>query len=440
MSIINRFVSLFGSKPSVPAIVFGRYSDVYKTPFQQAAWNKSVVLFEEGRALESYKELMVFLRDETADNLRWEVSEKGLQFECWQGSRRITGFADRDRIRMESRIAWAPDLNVVFMRRLAEQNFRLRYARFALTPDNCLAIVYDSHTQDGAPYKVLQALRELAINADKQDDILLDEFKNLRPVEEDLRISALPETERQIKIAYLRSQIEVIMEALAAGKPDPSRFPGGYVYLMLGTAFRIDYLVRPEGYVMDALEQLYQSYFARDERAQTAKIELMKKIWLKIAGRDDETLAKELYRTRSTFGINPGVGHDRVQALIDAELPKMDWYIDQGHPEIMSMAIARYTVGYGLYHYAPPPPDSAFFHLFYRITEQDYFRQLGYNDTFITAEGKLQKSHIEKAVQAIADEWSGRFPRLKPRYQQLVYDSLPTFSRSYLRMVQQTEL
>lgn len=440
MAILDRFVSLFKPKTAGPDILFGRYSDVYKTEAQQIAWNKSMQLFEEDRPLDAYREMLFFMRDDKLDNVQWAENEKGIQFEFWQGSRKITGLADKDHIKVESRIAWADDLNVGFMRRLVEQNFRLRYARFALTPDNSLAIVYDSHTRDGSPYKLLQAFRELAINADKQDDILLDEFRTLKPVQEQTGVHSLPENEKKVKIAYIQQEIKAIMSALEAAKPDPARFPGGYVYLMLGTAFRLDYLVRPEGYVMDALEKVYQSYFVKDDRTPAAKVEVMKKIYQRISDRPEAELANELYRTRSTFGINPGVGHDRVQALIDAELPKMDWHIEQKHPEIMTMAIARYAVGYGLYHYAPPPPDVDLLHLFFHITEYAYFRDLGYPEGFYTPENTLNKVAIESGIRAVADKWRSRFPKLKPRLELLEYSSLPVFARSYLRMVRQTEL
>jgi hypothetical protein len=54
----------------------------------------------------------------------------------------------------------------------------------------------------------------------------------------------------------------------------------------------------------------------------------------------------------------------------------MDWHIEQKHPEIMPLAIAKYAVGYGLYHYSPPPPDKALFHLFFQITEASFFQEL----------------------------------------------------------------
>jgi len=440
MSFLDRFFPKLATEKPDPDMFFGRYTDAYKTAVQQASWRQSLELFDEGKPLDAYCALLSFMRDDKVVNVEWKMVDGVLEFYFLQGSRRIVGRADQDQIRVESRIAWADNLNVAFMRRLVEQNFRLRYARFALTPDNCLSIVYDSSTRDGAPMKLLQAFRELSINADKQDDLLLDEFRTLRRVDDQGTISELPAKEKSIKIAYFRREVSALLKALEVGQPDPSRFPGGYVYLMLGTAFRLDYLIRPEGHLMDVLERIYQLYFAKDNRTPAVKILLMKELFQKCLQRTDEQLAGELYRTQSTFGISPAVGHDRVQSLLEAELPKMDWHIEQQHPEIMVMAIAKYAVGYGLYHYSPPPPDRALFHLYFQITEAPFFRELGYAVPYWSTADNLNKDKIVEAIRNIVRIWKSEYPHYKIDLVSLRFDSLPLFSKSYLNMIKNSVL
>lgn len=440
MSFLDRFFPKLVTVPPDPDVVFGRYTDAYKTAFQKVCWTRSLELFDNGKPLEAYEELLRFMRDEEVVNVEWEIVNGVLSFHFLQGSRRVDGRADSERIRVESRIAWADDLNVAFMRRLAEQNFRLRYSRFALTEDNCLSIVFDSSTRDGAPMKLLQAFRELSINADKQDDLLVEEFRVLRRVDEPGTVWEIPLEEKSIKIAYFRSEVTALLEALALGQPDPGRFPGGYVYLMLGTAFRLDYLIRPEGYLMDLLERIYQLYFAKDSKTPASKILLMKELFEKGLERSDEQLAGELYKTRATFGISPAVGHDRVQALLEAELPKMDWHIEQKHPEIMALAIAKYAVGYGLYHYSPPPPDKALFHLFFQITEASFFQELGYSVPFWRAEGGLNKERILDAIRGIVKMWRSEYPGFKLELNELRFETLPLFAKSYLTMIKNSTL
>ena len=415
MSFLNRLFPSKSASSNEPQLTFGRYSDAYKTDLQQAAWNRSLQLFEEKRSLDAYREMLVFLRDDKMNNVTWTEDEKGLHFEFRQGSRRITGHANRDQIKVESRIVWVDEHKVGFMRRLVEQNFKLRYARFALTPDNCLAIVFDSSTRDGSPYKLVQAFLELALNADKQDDILLEEFKTLRPVQEAMETKPLPMAECAAKVNYVRQEIQTILKTLEDAQPDPNRYPGGYVYLMLGTAFRLDYLVRPEGFMMDTLEKVFKPYFSKDEKSPAVKVQAMKKLFQKIIERPDEALMEELYDTVSTFGINPAVGHDRIQSLLDAELPKMDWHLEQKHSEILQMAIVKYALGYALYHCSPPPPDKDYLHLLYRITDAAYFASLGYNETYRTAEGTLKKAAIESAIKQLSEKWQGmQYTKLKP--------------------------
>ncbi len=440
MSFLSRLFSTSSHKPNDPDVRFGRYTDAYKSEQQQAAWVRALQLFEERRPLDAYREMLVFMRDETQNNVRWSESEKGLEFEFMQGSRRITGHANRDTVKVESRIAWVDEQKVGFLRRLVEMNYKLRYARFALTPDNCLAIVFDSSTRDGSPYKLVQAFMELSINADKHDDILIEEFKSLRPVTEAMYTIPLPESECKAKVAYIRSEITEALAAIDLGQPDPNRYPGGYVYLLLGTAFRLDYLVCPEGTVMDLLEKVFRTYFTKDEKTPAAKVEAMKKLLLRIVERSDASIMAELYDTVSTFGINPSSSHDRIQSMLDSELPKVNWHIEQKHPEILQMAILRYAVGYALYHCTPPPPDRDFLHLFYRITEHGYFSQLGFAENFRTADYQLKKPAIEQAIKQIAQQWSGQYRRLKPDLSQLDYTSLPLFARSYLQMVRGLDL
>jgi hypothetical protein len=440
MSFLSRLFSSPTPNSKQPAVVFGRYTDAYKSEAQQSAWNRSLQLFEEKRPIDAYREMLIFLRDEQENNVRWTEDERGLIFEFHQGSRKITGHANRDQIKVESRIAWVDELKVSFMRRLVEQNFKLRYARFALSPDNCLTIVFDSSTRDGSPYKLVQAFIELSVNADKQDDLLLEEFKTLRPVEEAMEIIPLPENEKITKVKYIRQEINTLLQCLEAAHPDPNRYPGGYVYLMLGTAFRIDYLTRPEGFVMDSLEKIFKAYFNKDEKVPAIKVEVMRKLFQKIIERSDASLMAELYNTKSTFGINPTVGHDRIQSLLDSELPKMDWHLDQNHSEILQMAIVKYAAGYALYHCAPPPPDRDYLHLFYHITEQPFFTELGFEASFYSPDGKLKKTAIEQGIKAVTERWNKRYKRLKPDLSLLDYTTLPLFARSYLRMVRGLDL
>lgn len=433
MSFLERLFG-FSPKPVQPDIPFGRYTDAYKTEAQLAAWERSLQLFDQGKPLEAYREFLGYLRDEAVDNVTWQEQEGVLKFEFWQGSRRIAGTLSAEKIAAESRIARADDLNVGFLRRLMEANFSLKFSRFALAPDNYLAIVFDSSAADGSPLKLQQALRELAIHADKQDDLLLNEFRTLQPAEAPAPTADIPEAEKQFKYDFIRREIEAVFAIIDQGKPDPNQYPGGYAYLLLALAFRLDYLVKPEGFMMDLLEKMHGAYFAKDERAPQLKMMGLRKEFQKLLDRPREEFFREMYRTRSTFGINQAVNHDRVVALIDGELPNMDWHLQQNHLAL-ALAIPQYIAGYALFHYAPPKPDRDFLHLFFQIIQQDFFHQLGFRLDLLGPDGLPDRRAVQAALRALTERHQAKFPKLKPELNQLNFSSMPLFAKSYLEMV-----
>lgn len=432
------FERLFGSRqPQPPNIPFGRYTDAYKTPEQQANWSRSLELFDEGKHIEAYRAFLQYLRDDKADNVHWEEDGDTLRFQFWQGSQRVTGLAAADKVVAESKIARAEDLNVGFLRRLMEYNYTLKFCRFALTPDNVLTIHFDTSGIDGSPLKLLHALRELAIHADKQDDLLLDEFRGLKPVEQRLE-AEIPEAEKEVKYNYLRREIENAFALLDKAVPDPNKYPGGYAYLLLSTAFRLDYLVRPEGFVMDVLERLYGIYFTKDERNNQLKIMALRKEFQKILDRPKEAVFNELYRTRSTFGINIPTNHERVVSLIEGELPNMEWHLGQNHLEL-ALAVPQYIVGNALFQNVPPKPDRDLFHLFFQITEPAFFRELGY-PTYTLSNGLPDKVRVVQAIRNIVEQNRREYARLRPDFTRLDFSSMPLFAKSYLDMVKHLDL
>ncbi|MEQ1747271.1 MAG: hypothetical protein ABMA02_17705 [Saprospiraceae bacterium] len=427
------FQQLFGKRQAtLPDIPFGRYSDAYKSEEQVAAWNRSLELFDKGQHLDAYGEFFAYLRDEQMDNVRWErQGDAALRFELQQGSQRVTGTATADKVLAESQVARAEDLNVGFLRRLMEYNYSLRFCRFALSPDNILALRFDTPGVDASPLKLLHALRELAIHADKQDDLLIDEFSTLHAVEK-LHGAEIPDAEKSIKYEYLRDQIITTLALLDKADPDPNKYPGGYAYLLLALALRLDYLLRPEGFVMDILEKIYGIYFTKDERTNQLKIIALRKEFQKILDRPQEQVLQELYRTRSTFGVNPPANHERVVALIDGELPNMEWHLNQNHLEL-ALAVPQYIVGNALFQNVPPQPDRDLFHLFFQITETDFFRALGF-PTYTDPNGLPDKRSITQAIRAIADNNRREYPNLKPDTGKLDFSSMPLFAKTYLEM------
>lgn len=437
--------TLFGRAPGYdptdgPEFNFGRYTDAYKSPENYAAWDKSLLAFEKGSYVESCEAFMAYLLDKREGNVKWKTEVGKLYFEFYQGSKRVTGFADDDQLRATARVAHLDANNADLLHRLTSMNYELKYSRFAIDDDGCLAIVFDTPVNDASPHKLYHALKEMALRADKQDDLLLEEFSEFLSATEITHLEELSVEDKERKLDFLRRRIQYVIDYLGQGKLNPEEQPGAVAYLLLDLVYRLDYLLIPEGHTMEALERMHRMYFAReDDQPVTYKnIRLLRELQ-HLLRRAPESFAEELYAGKSTFGITLPANHDRLVSLIDNELPNMDWYQDNGYVEVAS-GIPGYIVGYALFNYAVPPPDRSLLQLYYRVCEDEYFRELGFKQQFLDRDGRPARRAIRAAITDIISQYSDDYPRLRPGLSQLSFDNLMDFGRSYMLMLRELDL
>lgn len=433
---------LFGNEDPIiadPGFSFGRYSDAYKTDEQYDAWDRSLDQFEDEKYIDSYKSFIDYLKDEYQENSHWWEKDGVLHFELFQGSKKIVGRADGEKISAEAKIAHVENLDVGFMQRLLEQNFSLQHSRFALDQDDNLTIRFDSFNLDGSPYKLYYALKEVATKADKQDDLLIDEFRQLRPVEVDHLVD-IPEAEKAVKYDFICKQSEAVFKLIEEGPLKTEEYPGAVAYLLLDLIYKFDYLIKPEGVMMETLERCHRRYFTKDGKSVLDKIKQLKIDLNTLIRRDKEDFYKEMYQVKSTFGITNPVNNDRVSGFVQGELPNMDWYAENEYPEV-ALSIPGYIVGYCMFQYAIPLPTRDLFYLYYRIAEHDFFRAMGHQPAlYDSVKNQLDKRKIKRAIQEIVRKHQSKYPKFDPRVSTLKFNSLIDFARSYLLMIQDLNL
>ncbi len=436
MSFWNR---LFGNKAEPtkpqPRIKFGRYTDSYKQKQQYEAWEDALNKFEEQNYLSSYDALFRYLRDENEDNVRWVEENGSIKFEILQGSKRVTGTANAQKFVAEARIVYADNLGVAVMRRLVESNYVLEYSRYGLDNDNNLVIKFDSSSLDGSPYKLYYALKEVAASADKQDDLLLDEFGvHLKPIDMGSKAD-LPEAEKEAKYNFVIQKIESVLTEIDSKKLDGEKYPGGISYLLLDAAYRIDYLTSPEGFLMETIERMHRSFFSAEEKNMVLRNVGLRKELEKIKIRPKALIISELYATTSTFGILLPKQHDAVVSLIDGELSNMDWYEANKH-EAFAMAIPGYIVGYALFSFALPKPERVLLAFYYAVLEPTLFASLGFTPTYYNSQTRIfDQKAIKTAIKEIVDNHLEAYPKLAPDYASLDFKTPAKFARSYLLML-----
>ena len=230
-------------------MVFGRYSDNNKSVAQTARWTDADNLFKEKKYFESLDAFFEYLKDDAEQNTLYERNDETGKFEIFQGSKIVKGMFNRDELKAEVTLAGMLQPSVPVMRRLLESNFSLYYSRFALD-DGRLCMRFDSDTNTASPSKLYYGLKELATKADKQDDLLVQEFSSLQAVDNE-HVAAIPLAEKEVKYRYFQSWIQQTLDTIAS--VDADKFSGGNAYLLLALIFRIDFLIAPEGKLLSDL-------------------------------------------------------------------------------------------------------------------------------------------------------------------------------------------
>ena len=432
------FREIFKKSIEEPDIKFGRYSDSYKEAGKYDAWDIALELYEEKKYLKSFNYFLEYLKDDDVGNVIIDKSVEGkISFQIFQGSKQITGYATNKKLYAEAKIARATMLELGLLRRMVEKNYGLEYSRYALDDEDCITMVFDTNSLDGSPYKLYYALKELATNADKQDDILVSEFKSLQSVNTG-HIRNIGNEEKLVKFNFLKNSINQTIEIIDNGSLNMVHYPGAASYLILDLVYRLDFLIKPEGYTMEHIERIHNIFFNNKALSAQRKNELMRKELKQLLKIDQEEFFSEIYEVLSTFGITLPSGHERLRSLIDSDLNNMDWYIENRHEEV-ALSIAGYIVGYSLFNYALPAPDRELLILFYKVFNVDFFKNLGYDVPYYSGE-TLDRKQITRAIKAIRNKHQKKYPGLKLEARMLQFDSKVAFAKSFLMMIRKMDV
>lgn len=415
------------------SVNFGRFSDSFKPKAKLDFWNKSEKLFFDKQYYDSYEAFMNYLHDDAVDNLKFSRSGNNYSFEFPQGSKTIKGIIKDGRIVAESDVAEFEKPSVAVMRRLMEMNYSLYYTRFAFK-DNKILIKFDSTIPASPPRKLYYAFKELATRADKQDDLLTDDFAQLKMTGLS-GTEELPSSEKEIKYKYFRMWIEVVLKRI--GELNEDAFSGGISYLLLNTIYKIDYLIVPEGTLMSELEKLSWAYFAKDNKPFQEKNRATKESLGKLLELPKEKIFEDLYRTKSTFGIANPAPHQAVLDLFNNNINNIRWYVDNNHHDI-AITIHEYLATYCLFSYGMPKADARLFHLMINIINQDYFNELGLTEKYYDyASSKFNEQLVKGYISSVISEALELYPELKFNTDNLKFDSLLNFLKTFIAEMQQ---
>lgn len=409
-----------------PDIPFGRYSDNNKPVAKVNRWTDADTLFKEKKFTESLDAFFEYLRDDTAQNVVYERNGAEGRFHFYQGSKIVRGTFNKEVLKAEVMLARMPQPSVPVMRRLLEMNFNLYYSRFALDNDR-LCMSFDSDIETASPSKLYYGLKELSTKADKQDDLLVQDFAVLETTDSE-HISAIPEQEKQIKYEYLQKWIKETLDTING--LDADKFSGGNAYMLLSLIYKIDYLIAPEGKLLNDLEKIGAIYFKKDERPVIEKNRDMVEAFKQIQAATKEEIYKNLFRSKYTFAIVAPQQYKTIAESIHGANQNLVWYRDNNYPFIATQ-IAEYGFSYCQYSYSLPKAITELFHLYMMVNYSDYFAALGYKRYYDPAQNKFESEDIIERIKAIQESWKDKYPLMDFKTQNLRFDNLVNFCHSF---------
>ncbi|WP_205508083.1 hypothetical protein [Longitalea arenae] len=424
------FDKLFGrgrKKPENPDISFGRYSDNNKTVEKVRRWTDADNLFKQQSYSDSIAAFFDYLADDKKGNVILNRNNDGGTFQLYQGSKIVRGEFDRESLKAEITLARMPQPSVPVMRRLLEMNFTLYYSRYALDNDR-LCMRFDSDIKAANPNKLYYGLKELAIKADKLDDLLVQEFAALQTVDTE-HIIPLPEAEKEVKYNFMMNWIRETLDYIVT--LDADKFSGGIAYLLLSLAFRIDYLICPDGKLLNELEKIVEIYYRKDEKQTTERNLGMIEGFKKLAAKTKEEVYPFLFRSKHTFAIVVPQHHQTVVDAINGAAQNVVWYRDNNYPNIANN-VMEYALSFSQYSYSLPKPLSDLILLYMQINYRAYFEALGFSVPYYDAQqNQFNPEAIRERIEEIISAWQPKYPKLLFRMDTLKFNSLVSFNSSF---------
>ncbi len=410
-----------------PDIIFGRYSDNNKPVDKVNRWAEADQQFKEKKYHETLDSFFDYLNDEEVKNVVYERNSKGGKFELYQGSKIVRGQFDDEAITAEVMLASMPEPSVPVMRKLLEMNFNLYYSRYALK-EGKLYMRFDSELRASNPSKLYYGLKELATKADKQDDLLVQDFTALKMIDTD-HVEVITEAEKEVKYKYMHKWMTETLDLVAS--LDADKFSGGIAYLLLSLAYRIDFLLAPEGRLLRDIEKIVEIYFKKDERPINEKNRDMVTAFKKMRERTKKEVFDNLFRSKYTFSIvTPQVFKTVADAIYNAN-QNVSWYKEHGYPQI-ARQISEYGISYCQYSYSLPRPVTELFQLFMQVNYSDFFAELGFKKKYYDpVEKEFDREAIEDRIDAIIEKWKTKYSAFDYKKDKLKYDNLVTFNHSF---------
>lgn len=413
-------------------IRFGRYSDNNKSLHKTRRWYDAEDAFKEKKYVDSFRAFFDYLEDDEVKNVEFRQQGDRFSFEFFQGSKIVRGECDGSRVLAKVSLARMPQPGAAVMRHMLELNYSLFYSRAALDGD-LLYMCFDSDMQSANPNKLYYGLKELATKADRQDDMLVADFRALEQVDVQ-HVMPLSSRELDVKFRYFRKWIEEGLQRIDQLNKDS--FSGAISYLLLTILYRIDYLIAPEAKLLTDLEKINGIYWSkREELPVVERNQRMQDEFRKLLDWSKEDFEKNVYRTKATFAITNPPKPEKLKETIENSNQDSRWYIDNKYPDL-AVVLTEYGLSYNQFSFSQPAVLSELFELFMRVLHPGFFDELGRQKMLYRPDSRqFAKGDIQQRIQQIVSRHKEKHPYLSFAVERLNFESLYSFTISYSQQV-----
>lgn len=419
--------------PGLEHLSFGRYSDNNKTVAKTRSWYLAEDLYKEKKYIEALSAFLDYLKDDAVNNVSVKKNGENTRFTIFQGTQKLHGKVKNEAISVHARLAIMETPGIAIMRRMLEMNYRLYYTHTSMDEKNTLCMVFMSDLKSTSPGKLYYGLRELAIKADRQDDLLISDFPELKPVDNE-HTKPLPEEELEIKYRFFRRWIEETLNR--ASELNQDSFSGAIAYLYLTLIYRIDFLIQPEAGFLSKIEAINNIYWdKKDEITLVERNRKMKSAIEKLLDITKENFSKDLYHSISTFSIAPPPKEGKVRDHIYSANKEIRWYLENKYPDI-ALVINEYGLMYNQFIHSMPQIQTDLITIYMAVMHPEFFKALGMATSFYNPENKqLNRKEIEEAVSLALSRFQEKFKNMKWDNEAISYKDIGEFGQSFSEQI-----
>ena len=430
------FTSLFSKEEiyHLPALRFGRFTEHFLDADKIAKWDEAMLHYEKKDFTKSYIALLEYIQNEDHSNLSFkEKLSLRMGFELIHGSKLIYGYSNQNGFYATAKLVHVEEDNAALFKILLAENYTLRYNRFALDDVNNLVVLLHFDHINASPLNLFRGLREMAILCDTKDDIIVADYPGTSSVNMKVERTA-GEDELRLKYQYFHATLDGVLKWYHSAQNLIEKQPGLALFAFLSSLYKIDYLVKPEGKILEKIQEIHTSYHHNKDKIQV-KTSNIHDIITGLSLCEKSAFDVEIYDTILSFGILQDCNTEKAKELIASELHYAGWYIQQRF-DIEASYILDYITSHLLFTFNLSKRLRSLLHLYLEINETEFFEKLG--KTYFNKKNNLpkKKAIIERIQYVLKNNQmvNEDFP-----FSELKFDNKISFAHSMLNCISKTE-